>query len=79
MTVPEGYRQKIADAVAEYFKGKEITIYPPRRISPGSMKVLMTWVMSTEKTYLEEEGPQLNEFFAELRFPYRIEQNPERL
>jgi primosomal protein N' (replication factor Y) (superfamily II helicase) len=79
MTVPEGYRQKMADAVSAYFAGAEVTMLPVRRISQGSMKVLMSWIFTASTHYIEEEGQELNAFFNSLRFPYKIEQNPERL
>lgn len=79
MTVPEGYRQKVKESLESYFADGELSALPPRRISPGSMKVLMVWVLKTNQTYVEEEGPDLTAFLETLRFPYKIEQNPERL
>ncbi len=79
LTVPEGYRQRVAEEMSVYLCNVEATILPARRISSGSMKVLMTWVIKAPLTYIEEEGPALATFLQSLRFPYLIEENPERL
>lgn len=78
LTVPEGHRQKIKDSIETYFTDMEISPLPPRRISPGSMKVLLVWIIKTTQTYVEEESMALTTFLETLRFPYKIEQNPER-
>ncbi len=78
LTVPEGHRQKTKEYVESYLKDVDITTLPARRISPGSMKVLLVWVIKTTHTYIEEESMSLTSFFDSLRFPYKIEQNPER-
>jgi hypothetical protein len=43
------------------------------------MKMLLTWILKTPSTYIEEEGPTLANFLTSLHFPYLIEENPERL
>jgi primosomal protein N' len=78
LTVPEGHRQKTKEYVESYLKEVDITALPPRRISPGSMKVLLVWIIKTTHSYIEEESMSLTSFFDSLRFPYKIEQNPER-
>jgi primosomal protein N' len=79
MTVPEGYRLSVIEKVQAYLEEMEATMMPARRISAGSMKVLVTWIIKTVPTYIEEEGPTLASFLTSLHFPYLIEENPERL
>ena len=79
MTVPEGYRQHIAAEVSAFLGTIEHTALPPRRISAGSMKVLLVWILNVSTVYIEEEGPELSMFLGDLHFPYSIEENPERL
>jgi primosomal protein N' (replication factor Y) len=79
ITVPEGYKAKVKEEVEKYFKGQDFIAHPPRKISIGSMKVLMVWILKTSINFIEEEGVETKEFLESLRFPYRIEQNPERL
>lgn len=79
MTVPDGYRQEIADEMKGYFGEQDHTMLPVRRISAASMKVLLSWLVKVSNDYIEEEGQPLVEFLDSLRFPYKIEQNPERL
>jgi len=79
LTVPEGYRQSTIEKVTEFFGDIDITMMPVRRISQGSMKVLLVWIIPAATTYIEEEGPTLSSFLQSLRFPYLIEENPERL
>ncbi len=78
LTVPEGHRHKIKELVEEYFAGADISALAPRRISPGSMKVLLVWIIKTTPSYVEEESMTLTMFLDSLKFPYKIEQNPER-
>jgi hypothetical protein len=78
LTVPEGYRQKIKESVDHYFSDLDSTALPARRISPGSMKVLMVWIIKAVPTYIEENGSDMVRFLDTIRFPYRIEQNPDR-
>jgi primosomal protein N' (replication factor Y) len=78
LTVPEGYRQKIKELVDHHFDDLDSTALPPRRISPGSMKVLMVWIIKAAPNYIEENGSDMVRFLETLRFPYRIEQNPDR-
>ncbi len=78
LTVPEGYRQKIKEAVDFYFTDTESSALPARRISPGSMKVLLVWIIKAATTYIEDEGSSITRFLDSLRFPYKIEQNPDR-
>ncbi len=79
MTVPEGYRQEIAEEMNGYFSDEESTALPARRISAGSMKVLLVWLVKVSNDYIEENGQGMLEFLDSLRFPYKVEQNPERL
>jgi primosomal protein N' len=79
LTVPEGYRLSIIDKVQAYLASMEATMMPARRISIGSMKVLLTWVFKGPTTYIEDDGPSLAAFLTSLHFPYLIEENPERL
>jgi primosomal protein N' len=83
-TVPDGHRERVMTAITDYFatktdSGIEITPLPVRRISHGSMKVLLSWIVRAPATYIEEDGPELLGLAESLRFPYKIEQNPERL
>jgi primosomal protein N' (replication factor Y) len=79
LTVPEGYRLAVVEKVQHYLKDMEATMMPARRISIGSMKVLVSWIVKAETNYIEEEGPTLAGFLTSLHFPYLIEENPERL
>jgi hypothetical protein len=79
LTVTEGYRLSIIEKVRTFLENCEATMMPARRISAGSMKVLLTWILKTPTTYIEEEGPTLASFLTSLHFPYLIEENPERL
>lgn len=80
LTVPEGHRHKVKEYVESYFKDSstELSALPPRRISPGSMKVLLVWIIKAPLSYIEEEGSAIAAFFDTLHFPYKIEQNPDR-
>lgn len=78
ITVPIGYRAEIKQSVEKYFKDDEFVSMPARRISLGSMKVLMVWIIKAESNFIEERGSDVRDFLESLRFPYRIEQNPER-
>jgi primosomal protein N' len=79
LTVSEGYRLSVMEKVEAYLADMESTMMPARRISMGSMKMLLTWIIKTPTTYIEEEGPTLAGFLTSLHFPYLIEENPERL
>jgi primosomal protein N' len=79
LTVPEGYRHTVVEKMQTSLQHMEATMMPARRISTGSMKVLLTWIFKTPTTYIEEEGPALASFLTSLHFPYLIEENPERL
>lgn len=78
VTVPEGHRHKVKEYVESYFKDMDISALPARRISPGSMKVLLVWIIKTNLSYIEDNGADLTALMESLRFPYKIEQNPER-
>jgi primosomal protein N' (replication factor Y) len=78
MTAPVAHIGAIRERVNEYFEGTDITPIPPRRISVGSMKILMTWIIKAPLSYIEDEGSDIMRFLDSLRFPYKIEQNPER-
>jgi primosomal protein N' len=79
LTVPEGYRLSVIEKMQEFLGDSEATMMPARRIAMGSMKMLLTWIIKTSTTYIEEEGPTLGSFLTSLHFPYLIEENPERL
>jgi primosomal protein N' len=83
LTVPEGYRLSVIEKVTAYFEEKsettDTTMMPARRISAGSMKVLLSWIVKASSSYIEEEGPTLAGFLTSLHFPYLIEENPDRL
>jgi primosomal protein N' len=79
LTVPEGYRLSVIERMQTYLLDAEATMMPARRISMGSMKMLLTWIIKVPTTYIEEEGPTLAGFLTSLHFPYLIEENPERL
>jgi primosomal protein N' len=83
LTVPEGYRLGVVEKVNQHFETQsdaaDATMMPARRISAGSMKVLLTWIVKTSVAYLEEDGTALASFLTSLHFPYLIEENPERL
>lgn len=78
LTTPEGYRTRIKESVERYFSSTDITALPARRVSLGSMKVLMVWIMTATPTYIEEENQQIISFLDSLHMPYKVEQNPER-
>ncbi|HVY36173.1 MAG TPA: hypothetical protein VG982_02780 [Candidatus Paceibacterota bacterium] len=79
LTVPDGYRKEVSDRMNEYFSNNDATALPARRINAASMKVLLSWLVKVESEYIEEEGPTLVQFLSTLRYPYKIEENPERL
>ncbi|MDB5255210.1 MAG: primosomal protein [Candidatus Nomurabacteria bacterium] len=79
LTVPEGYRLAVVEKMQSFLEDMEATMMPARRISVGSMKVLVSWIVKTGTNYIEEEGPTLASFLTSLHFPYMIEENPERL
>ncbi len=79
VTVSEGYRQTITEQVNQFLTTIDNTQLPPRRVSPGSLKVVLTWILTTKDDYIEEEGRTLVQFLQSIRFPYTIEENPERL
>lgn len=79
MTVPEGHRNDVIQKVGHYVEALDHTMLPPRHISASSMKLLLSWLIKVPNEYLEEEGTDLVTFFESLRFPYKIERNPERL
>lgn len=79
LTVPEGYRLSVIEKMQTFLADNESTMMPARRISVGSMKMLLTWILKAPVSYIEEEGPTLASFLTSLHFPYLIEENPERL
>lgn len=79
ITVPEGYRTTITEQLEKYFLEQEHIRLPARQVSHGSMKVLLSWLIKVNATYIEEEGQELTLFMEHLRFPFKIEQNPERI
>ncbi|MBP6904443.1 MAG: hypothetical protein KBB91_00110 [Candidatus Pacebacteria bacterium] len=78
LTVPEGHRMKVKESIETFFADSDITALAPRRIDLGSMKVLMVWIIKAPLSYIEEEGGRIQSFLETLRFPYKIEQNPDR-
>ena len=78
VTVPEGHRQKVKEYVSYFFADMEYSVLPARRISPGSMKVLLVWVIKAPLSYIEDEGQRMLAMLESLRFPYKVEQNPDR-
>jgi primosomal protein N' (replication factor Y) len=78
LTAPVAHRGKIKEAVDAFFEGTDITALPARRISVGSMKILMVWIIKAPLSYIEDEGPTITRFMDSIHFPYKIEQNPER-
>ncbi len=79
ITVPEGHRLAIIERVQEFLASTEATMLPARRVTMGSMKVCLSWVLKVPTTYIEEEGTTLAAFLESLKFPHQIEQNPERI
>jgi primosomal protein N' len=83
VTVPEGHKLKVLEQLQHFLDEEkqhiEYSILPARRISQGSMKVLLNWIIKTNNSYIEEEGSRLLQALEALRFPYKVEQNPERL
>jgi len=83
LTVPEGYRLSVIEKMEAFFTSNadrgESTMMSARRISMGSMKMLLTWIIKAPTTYIEEDGPSMASFLTSLHFPYLIEENPERL
>lgn len=83
ITVPEGHKMKVIEQVNAFLETQKGTIessmLPVRRISLGTMKVLLTWILKAPNTYIEEEGQTIVSVLESVRFPYKIEQNPERL
>ena len=78
LTAPIAHRGKIKEAMDKYFTGTDITALPPRRISVGSMKILMVWIIKAPLSYMEDEGTAITRFMDSIRFPYKIEQNPDK-
>lgn len=78
LTVPEGHRGKVKESIEHFFADTDITALPARRIDLGSMKVLMVWIIKAHLSYIEEEGMHIQSFLESMRFPYKIEQNPDR-
>ncbi len=79
ITVPEGHRLAIIERVQEFLATTEATMLPARRVTMGSMKVCLSWILKVPTTYVEEEGITLAAFLESLKFPHQIEQNPERI
>lgn len=79
LTVSEGHRSDTIAKINDYLKDLDQTMLPARRISASSMKVLLSWLIKVPNDYLEEEGGAFVQFFDSLRFPYKVERNPERL
>jgi primosomal protein N' len=72
ITVPEGYRQEIVAELQGYFRDFDAAPLPVRRVSMGSMKVVLSWLVKVADDYIEEEGATLTAFLESLRFPYKI-------
>lgn len=79
ITVPQGYRKQLTDDVNGYLAQLDSTMLAGRSVGIGSMKVVLTWLLRVSTNYIEEDGPELANFLATLRFPFKIEENPDRI
>ena len=79
VTVPVSHVEVISQKIKLFFEELDNTMLPPRRISPGSMKVLCVWIIQAPNSYLTDNSETLNSFLMDLRYPYKIEINPARL
>lgn len=79
ITVTSGARTAAVNKIEDFFKEHQISSTPPRRISPQSMKLLCTWIISVPNTYLEDEYENLLSFLDSLHLPYKIDTHPTRL
>lgn len=79
ITVTSGSRIAAVEKIEDFFKEYQLSPTPPRRISPQSMKLLCTWIISVPNTYLEDEYETLLSFLNSLRLPYKIDTHPNRL
>lgn len=79
LTVTSGHREAVTEKVQTFFADYPVSPTPPRRISPQSMKLLCTWIISVPNSYLEDEHETLLSFIESLRTPYKIDTHPIRL
>jgi primosomal protein N' (replication factor Y) len=79
VTVSSGHRESVTEKIESFFKDCDISAGAPRRISPETMKLLCTWVVSVSTTYLDDEHEALLSFLESLRVPYKIDTHPVRL
>lgn len=78
LTLPIHKFEELKSQIDEFLSEYDITMLPPRRISPTSNKILCVWLYSVSSTYIEDEGSILISFMQSLKQPYLIEENPER-
>lgn len=79
VTVSSGHREAVVEKVETFFKDFPQSPTPARRISPQSLKLLCSWIISVPNTYLEDEYEELLSFLDSLRTPYKIDTHPIRL
>ncbi|MBP6857628.1 MAG: hypothetical protein KBC11_00305 [Candidatus Pacebacteria bacterium] len=79
VTVPSAHSELVIQKVTNFFKDIDITMMPIRRISPGSMKLLCVWIIQGNNDYLRDYGEDLQLFMQDIRFPYSLKINPNRL
>lgn len=79
VTVPSAHNELVIQKVTNFFKDIDITMMPIRRISPGSMKLLCVWIIQGNNDYLRDYGEDLQLFMQDIRFPYSLKINPNRL
>jgi primosomal protein N' (replication factor Y) len=79
VTVPVSHVEVISQKIKLFFQDLDNTMLPPRRINPGSMKVLCVSIVQATNSYLADNSELLESFLIDLRYPYKIEINPARL
>lgn len=79
VTVPSSHKDVLVEKVTRFFASYEATMTPPRRVSPESMKLLCTWIISVDNDYIMDYSEELQAFLQDIRFPYSLDINPSRL
>lgn len=79
VTVSSGHRESLVEKIESFFQEYDVSASPPRRISPQTMKLLCTWIISVPSTYLDDEHESVVSFLESLRLPYKIDTHPTRL
>ncbi len=79
VSVVPSHKDFIVKRVELFFDGYEKTALPHRRISPESLKVLCTWIIQVKPEFLDDMQEELQSFLEDLRTPYKVEVNPQRL